>query len=375
MIIIGLWIVFLHRWKMLAKMRLLSGACIFIIITVPWYFLVQQANPQFFHFFFVTQQVQRFLTKADFNNPTVAWFYVPVVLAGFLPWSIFLLQALARQIRLIWKNSRQHAAGLFLLVWVAVVFIFFSFPKSKTIGYILPLFPALALITGDYLSEHWDKPKNKGILFAVGGFIILCAAIVVACLLVPHVNFIEIEHGIVPYLYDTAVLFFLSGIAAGYLFYQNTLQKLFVCLTGITAVFLLILSASTPAINQKTIKPLAMQLKSIMTPQDEVVTFYRYYQDLPIYLERRVTIVADWHASDILHNDNWVRELWFGMPFQDTTAWLIEEPVFWQRWNSDKRLFVLMNAHDYASFSKKAKAAYKVGEYHEVAVVSNRISA
>ncbi len=371
--IIGSWIILLNRWNMLSKMRLFSGACIFIALTAPWYFLVQHANPQFFHFFFVTQQVERFLTQADFNNPSAAWFYVPIVLAGFLPWSIFLFQALSQQIKNVWQNRKQHQAQLFLLLWFVIIFAFFSFPKSKTVGYILPIFPALALLTGNYLSQCWEKPKNKAIFFATLSFIILCIVIIIACILVPHIKSIEIARGIVPYLTDTAVLFFISGMAACYLLFKNNVTKLFSCLTLTAVSFLLILLASASAMNQKTIKPLAMQLKSVITPQDEVVTFYRYYQDLPLYLEHRITIVANWHATDIMHNDNWVRELWFGIPFQNTTGWLIEEPTFWQRWKSDKRVFVLMNAHDYPRFSEKTKS-YKLGEYNDVALVSNRMS-
>ncbi|MCD6038809.1 MAG: arnT 3 [Gammaproteobacteria bacterium] len=372
--IVGSWILIFHQWKLLGKMRLLSGTCIFLVLTLPWYFLVQKANPQFFHFFFVTQQVERFLTQADFNNSTVAWFYLPIVGVGFLPWSLFLVQALIRLIQQIRKNFRQSRTQVFLLLWFLIVFIFFSFPKSKTVGYILPLFPVMALITGDYVSKYWEQPKSPGILFAILSFIIVCFFIIVVCVLVPHIKAMEIPQGIVAYLNDIAVIFLLGGVAAFYFLFKRNVKKLFACFTVIASAFLLILSISAPVLNQKTIKPLAMQLKSIITPQDEVVTFYRYYQDLPLYLERRITIVADWHAPDILHNDNWVRELWFGMPFQDTSAWLIGESAFWQRWNSRRRLFVLMNVHDYENFSKKTKIAYKLGEYNDVALISNKIS-
>ncbi len=371
LMIIGLWILSLQRWNTLRKMHLLSGACIFIAITVPWYVLAQRANPQFFHFFFVVQQFERFLTKASFNNSTTAWFYVPVVLAGFLPWSVFLFQALMNQIKSVWQGRKQHQTELFLLLWTVIVFSFFSFPKSKTVGYILPLFPALSLIVGQYLSERWDKPKSQGIQAAVFIFVILCFFILGACLIVPHIKAIEIAHGLIPYLNATAILFLFGGIAIFYLFYKNNLAYLFSAFTAIAITFLLILLASAAAMNEKTIKPLAMSLKPIITTQDEIVTFYRYYQDLPLYLERHVTIVADWHASDIVQNDNWVRELWFGMPFQNTSAWLIEEPAFWKRWNSGKRLFVFMNVHDYADFSKKTRTAYKWGEYNDVALVGN----
>lgn len=369
--IIGVWIMLLNRWHMLFKMRLLSGLCLFVAITVPWYLLAQQANPQFFHFFFVVQQFQRFLTQADFNNPTGVWFYVPIVLAGFLPWTIFLVQALSQQIKEVWKNRQQHATELFLLLWLVIVFAFFSFPKSKTVGYILPIFPPLALLTGNYLSQCWDKPKAKGIFYATVSFIVLSIVIVAACLLVPYNKSIEFARGLVPYLTNTAIVFSIAGMAACFLLFKNKVAKLFSGLTLVAVIFLLILLASASAMNQKTIKPLIMQLKSIVKPQDEVVTFFRYYQDLPLYLERRVTIVADWHAPDIIHNDNWVRELWFGMPFQDTSEWLIQEPTFWQRWHSNKRLFVFMNAKDYSDFRKKAQS-YKLGEYNDVVWASNR---
>ncbi|EKD73705.1 MAG: Family 39 glycosyl transferase [uncultured bacterium] len=291
-------------------MRLLTGFMIVTSMTAPWYYLVQKANPEFLHFFFVTQQFSRFLTKGDFNNQTAIWFYVPIVLAGFFPWSIFIMQAIAQQCKVIWKNRQQHTAALFLLLWFILIFIFFSIPKSKTIGYIIPIFPSLALLVGHYLDNTWNAIR----------------------------------------------------------------AKLTYSLIAIAVIGLLILSASASLLNHKSIKPIALELKPQLTANDEVVTYYKYYQDLPIYLERRITIVADWHAPDIIKKDNWIRELWFGMPFQNTKDWLIDENAFWQRWNSNKRLFVLMDKSDYASFVAKAKIARPLGAYRDVVWVSNQLT-
>src|SRR6185312_1023670 len=109
MVIIGCWIMLLNRWKIIKQMRLVTGLVLFFAITIPWYYLVQQANPQFLHFFFVTQQVSRFLTHCDFNNKTTLWFYVPIVLGGFFPWSIFAIQALIKQGKMVWNNRQQQA--------------------------------------------------------------------------------------------------------------------------------------------------------------------------------------------------------------------------------------------------------------------------
>src|SRR5581483_3213852 len=89
----------------------------------------------------------------DFNNLSPWWFYLPVVLAGFLPWSIFSLQSIAR---VAYEKGLKSADGFFL-IWFITVLVFFSIPKSKTIGYILPVFPPLALMTARWLDTHWQE--------------------------------------------------------------------------------------------------------------------------------------------------------------------------------------------------------------------------
>jgi len=369
-LIIGLWIVILNRWNILKQMRLVTGLIIFFAITVPWYYLVQQANPEFLHFFFITQQVSRFLTHGDFNNKTTLWFYVPVVLAGFFPWSIFAIQAISKNIKTVWKHRKNHATELFLVLWFAIIFTFFSIPTSKTVGYIIPIFPALALMVGHYLDNMWEMVATKNFKLGVISFIILSFMIMagaIAGIYSPSL------HLAIPYLIFAAAIFFVAGISASLLLKQNSIPKIFYCLLITACLGLLTLSASTAIINQKSIKPVAIYLKPKLKPNDEIVTYYKYYQDLPIYLERRITIVADWRAPDIIKKDNWVREMWFGMPFQNTKDWLIDDDVFWQRWKSDKRLFVIMNKNNYPAFLEKAQNTIRQwGKYNDVVWVVNQ---
>jgi len=368
-IIIGLWILLLNRWSILKQMRILTGAVIFLAITVPWYFLVQKANPEFLHFFFVTQQVSRFLTAGEYNNKASIWFYVPVVLAGFFPWSLFAIQAIAKQVKTAWNNRQQHVSELFVLLWFIVIFVFFSIPTSKTIGYIIPTLPALALMVGNYLDGHWENLKTKGFYAASWVFIALSIIICAAFLTAPHIAKLKIPTAAAPYLIFTAFAFLVAGIVTYVFLKKNALQKIIYCLASIAIIGLLTLSASTSVVNEKSIKPIAMALKPQLTPNDDVVAYFHYYQDLPIYLERRVTIVADWTAPDIAQKDNWVRELWYGMPFQNTKDWLIGEEDFWQRWNSSKRMYVLINANGYNKFAEKAKNNIQLVDQHNGVMV------
>jgi hypothetical protein len=176
----------------------------------------------------------------------------------------------------------------------------------------------------------------------------------------------------IPYLTINAVIFFISGIVMIILLKNKNMPQLFGTLVVTAIAFLLTLSASCNSINQKTIKPLALQIKAQLNPNDEIVAYYKYFQDLPIYLERRITIVADWEAKDIPFYDNWVRELWYGMPYQDTKNWLINENIFWQRWNSNKHLYVFTDINYYDDLKNKSKnKIYKIAEYNRTVLLSN----
>jgi 4-amino-4-deoxy-L-arabinose transferase-like glycosyltransferase len=374
MVIVGSWIILTNRWHLIKSMRLGIGILIFLIITVPWYVLAQKANPQFFHFFFVTQQVSRFLTTADFNNKTSAWFYVPIVLAGGFPWAVFFFQSVYQKMKLVWQDRKGHSSELFLLLWFFLIFAFFSIPRSKTVGYILPVFPAFALLIGSYLDHAWSYLKSRGLRIGLIAYIVVCAILFISSIIVPLLHSALVPVYLNFYFGLSGAVFLLSGMMIAYLLVKKrSFPVMFGVLLATSIAFLFVIMASTPALNQKTVKPLAMEIKPYLNANDEIVTYYKYYQDLPIYLERRITIVADWDAADIPQNDNWVREMWYGMPFQNTKSWLIGEDSFWNKWNSDRRLFVLMNSSYFPDFSAKAKnKIYMIAQHNNIMLISNQ---
>lgn len=373
--IIGCWILFLNRWNTLKSMLLVPGLLLFTCLVAPWYILVQKANPEFLHFFFVTQQVSRFLTQADFNNKAVFWFYVPIILVGFFPWSVFAIQTLYQKIKVIIQNRQQHSVDAFLVIWFTIVFIFFSIPKSKTVGYILPLFPALALMTSSSLNLLCDKmTRSLGVRIGLNLFTLSCLLLSALLFSLPHLSlsFIRIYPETLPFLAIGGSIYLVAGIVNLIITRKQNIP-LFILLALVTSVCSLItLTASTDAFNQKSIKPLAMQIKSLIRPQDEVVSYHKYYQDLPLYLERRITIVADWQSPEIPRYDNWMRELWYGMIFQDTRDWLINDALFWQRWNSNNHLYVFTNTSDVDELKTKSPHVFVISRYKQTALVSNQ---
>lgn len=370
--ITGSFILLLWRFELLKKVHLLKGLLFFCILVGPWYVLVQKANPEFLHYFFVTQQIGRFLSADSFNNKTPFWFYAPIVFIGFFPWVIFLAQSLFYHLRNIYQSRHDYLTELFLLLWLGMTFIFFSIPQSKTIGYIFPLFPALALLVGSYLTRQWEKAKQFNIYLSIVCLILLSSLFTFLLLMLPIYKWLALPPEFMPFLKKIALILMSNAVIACFLIKKETLLPLYALCTLCSTLFLLTLTVGATHLNQSSAKPLALHLKTLLQPQDEVVNYFKYYQDIPLYLEKKITIVANWNAPDIATKDNWMRELWYGMQFQKTDDWLINENTFWERWKSNKRLFVFVNANYFNQFKSHKNHYFYIGKYKDIILVSNQ---
>ncbi len=164
--IVAVWMFASRRWREVFSLISPVGALLFAAVALPWLILVQQANPDFFRFFFIQEHLLRYATKMHDRYQPV-YFYVPIILAGTLPWCAFLPQALR-------GLSLRAVAGLFgsdekrlLLSWFGVVTIFFSLSSSKLIPYIAPAFLPLALLFGHVFRSAEDRTEPSGGALAV----------------------------------------------------------------------------------------------------------------------------------------------------------------------------------------------------------------
>jgi 4-amino-4-deoxy-L-arabinose transferase-like glycosyltransferase len=139
-----LWLLLTRQWDRWRVLRPLPGAALFLAICAPWFIAVSLKNPEFAWFFFVHEHLLRFLTT-EHERKGPLYYYVPVLLFGFFPWSAWLPAAVTATLRSS-HSQRSREATLWLLLWAAVPFVFFSASGSKLITYILPAFPALALL-------------------------------------------------------------------------------------------------------------------------------------------------------------------------------------------------------------------------------------
>lgn len=369
--IVGCWIIITWRWDLLRKTHLGTGLMLAFVLVLPWYAFAQHQNPEFLHYFFVTQQVTRFLSAAEFNSQVPFWFYLPIVIIGFFPWVIFAVQALYQAAKRSYQNRSLYHDELFLLLWFGIVFIFFSIPRSKTIGYILPVFPPLAMLTANYLVVNFSNIKPYYVRITATLFALLSTGIAIALLAFPRYGWLNIDASASPYLTTIALIFIASAVISFLFIRQSFAMLLSICSISITtALLILVLGASY--LNTTTAKPLLMQVQRLANPEDEIINYFKYYYDAPLYLQKRVSVVADWKSPDISKKDNWRRELWNGMPFQRTDEWLFDEKIFWKKWRGKKRVFVFLNMNYFNQFQSHTKRYYLLGRHNDIVLLSNK---
>ena len=146
---VALYILWQRDFGMLRRLHLVPGTALFLLIAAPWFVAVSAANPEFARFFFVHEHFERFLTTQH-DRPGPAWYFVPVLFLGFFPWLLSLPAGLWQAARA--AEPARFRPTRFLLAWCLAVFAFFSLSGSKLPPYILPMFPALALLVGAHLA-------------------------------------------------------------------------------------------------------------------------------------------------------------------------------------------------------------------------------
>jgi 4-amino-4-deoxy-L-arabinose transferase-like glycosyltransferase len=146
-------------WKIWKRLHIVSGMLLFLVITAPWFLLVAQRNPEFLEFFFIHEHLQRFTQNAHSRTGPV-YYFIPLLVVGFLPW----VMQLSGAFRKAWRTRcRDFSSSWLLACWSAVIFAFFSASHSKLPGYIIPIFPALAMLVGIKLDQLLGQSNSLGV--------------------------------------------------------------------------------------------------------------------------------------------------------------------------------------------------------------------
>ena len=159
------------NWRELRRFFLGPGIILFMLITLPWYLnACISTDWEFFRHFFLEESVSRFgnlfkgIEFKQFNH-SAKGIYLVYFLTGFFPWSLILPVAawlfLRKNREEPWqKRFKPTMTHKVMFLYIGWVFLFFSLCGVKRSDYILPLYPAAALVTADFLMRLFESEKN-----------------------------------------------------------------------------------------------------------------------------------------------------------------------------------------------------------------------
>jgi 4-amino-4-deoxy-L-arabinose transferase-like glycosyltransferase len=167
------------RW--IKGLRPLGGILLMALIAAPWMIAVQGATGGRFISDAVSYDLLPKLVGAQESHGAPPGYYLALAIASFWPGSLFIVPAL------IWGWRRHRdSAGRFLLAWLVPAWVFFELVPTKLPHYVLPLYPALALLAGGALADGLVRRSagrarvvDGAVTVLWGGFTIaLCVALI-----------------------------------------------------------------------------------------------------------------------------------------------------------------------------------------------------
>ena len=323
----ALYLTWTRRWRDYWQKGVpLAGLLLFILLAAPWYAAMFLVHGDAYATGAKANTIGRFLSPMEGHQGTI-FFYLPVLLLGFFPWSALLPVPLYHAFK-NWRSSgglsRYPSAPLphsdlpqpsspgrelelFAALWVAGVFVFFTASSTRLPHYIGPLFPAAALLTASYWSRCLQDPTTKGIRGSIHlmmglGYLL---AVGFACLPTLYATYAskmerefplagQVDLGSSPYLAATVLL--LGMTLVGYLGLNDERRGGAFWAAGATlaSLVLIVIVIATPHINRYVIAPpqeLAYAAGLNLSRQDQFIAYGTTRPSSVFYAKRKTLFV------------------------------------------------------------------------------------
>ena len=317
-----------------------SGLLVFLATLLPWYTLAWWKYPKLLSYLFFFQTVDRVATEVHGRGGPI-WFYLPVILGGFFPWSASLWVTLPNAVR------RGDPLDRFLLAWLLGPLLLFSLSGSKLPTYLLPLFPALALLTARALEKSETARK-----VAVSCSVALGALALALLFLLSDKLPVEL----VPardYLLGAGLTTGAAAVVGFVLIKQGKPMKA-TASTGLGfALTLLILSGALGVTDRfYSSRALAEFIIKLEHGDDLLVAEYRdHLHGLPVYLKRRIVQISYPRETQFEKDDEF-------------KSYLFKDIQSFQNFAGKRPFLLVLSESDYTPNQFPNFEAHRVGQWY-----------
>jgi 4-amino-4-deoxy-L-arabinose transferase-like glycosyltransferase len=309
------WMLIEGRARQIFTMPWLSAIALYVAIVAPWFVLVAERNPGFLHFFFIKQEVDRYLQSGE--HAWGPYFFVFVVAGGMWPWIGFVplgvreLLGVGRRANCessadaapiadagaganaqVAQRNDSRGALLFLMCWFGIILVFFSIPRSKLGSYILPGLPPLAIVAGYALCrlpKLGVRPLRKLLgTIALINLVLATASVVALLHFAAHLNPALVVDGCVAV---TAVT--ITSMASVAMAWRGRRVGAALCVFGLGVVIGLAMLSKARFDGQPlgSYRRLARAATPFLGPECHLMSYRHFVQSLPFYTGRREVLV------------------------------------------------------------------------------------
>ena len=328
----------------LKRMHWLPGLAVFFVITVPWFVLVMQANPEFFERFFIYEHYTRFTTKT--HGRYQPWYYfIPILLAGALPWTVLMFDSMFRSVMERGRGrslpDKTFNTERFLLIWAVFIYVFFSVSGSKLPSYLLPMFPALALLMGKRIAEMRGRVLLWQVAPAIPVALLLLGLALNVGKFADTPNQAELYPHYGPWLV-VAALVSLAGLLAGMLLLWREKKPVAVMVLALSALLSaqIGLSGYETVARERSARHIAEAIRGEVRADIPFYSVLTYEQTLPFYLKRTFTLVQ--------YQD----EMAYGIQ-QEPQRWIPTVAEFAEVWAAQREALAIMPVYAYAQLQQQ----------------------
>jgi len=270
------------NWKKLRELRLYQGIFLFLVIASPWYILVSiKTDMAWTEGFFLKHNLTRYTDTME-GHGGIYFLTVIYLLLGMLPFSPLLIQSMIYA----FKNRSNHIY-YFLFLYIGVFTLFFSLSDTQLPNYIMPVFPASAVLIAAFITHTGKREYHR---YKVG--MALCIGLVIS-LLIPIGLYFGVQYDVslqgMNYLAYYLLPLPLGFIFAINRFYRARFRNAFIWLgSSFLLVNILLHAFMLPVVSQKSI---AEEFVSSLNEHYELISYKRmnpsfvfyYRKEIPMY--------------------------------------------------------------------------------------------
>jgi 4-amino-4-deoxy-L-arabinose transferase-like glycosyltransferase len=299
-LVIFFYVLIANRWSILRSVYPIPGALLFLALVGPWYLLAEARNAGFLRYYLWDEHFGRFAT-ASFDREQPWYFFFAVLVVGFLPWST-LLPSVIRNYR--WQSLDDRK--IFLLSWSILPLILFSLSSSKLAHYILPIFPALSILTattltGMFQNRGYNVKRPLALFWLLQSFNILY---LVLGLIWPAILPRQLRESLGPVAWSVAVYAIICLVILLSLGWSKA-AKLWRSQSTVFAVhalgaffFLILLTQIMVAISRdRSAEEIARAVAIQADAETQVVFYDTYLTGMPFYLRAQKPVWVVTHAN------------------------------------------------------------------------------